>query len=418
MKVFEPKAATRLRPRTGPVRVCFLIDELSRGGTEAQLLELLHNLDRDAIQPHLVLMRHTRAGRGLEPAGCPVLDLEVDTFVSDFFDLTLGQKVLRLSRYIRAHRIDVLHLYFRASTYLGLAAARLARVPKVVRTQNNLGYWMAWYDREKWALLNRWVDVLVVNTREGRHRVARAQRTDPRKIVVLENGLDLGKYQRGPSRPSSGPRRVGMVANLRPVKNPQAFVRAAAMLGRRYPELEFYVAGDGELRPRLEILAAELGVGNRCRFLGSVSDVADFLARLDVAVLCSDSEGMSNSLLEYMAAGLPIVATAVGGNRELIRDGREGLLVPPRDEARLAESVGRLLDDWELARRLGDNARQRVERQFSREAMVRRFADFYRRLRDGSDDVGQGNREIPDAGGVLGIDCALVGARPLGSGAG
>jgi glycosyltransferase involved in cell wall biosynthesis len=418
MKAFEPPTAARLRPRTGPVRVCFLIDELSRGGTETQLLELLHNLDRDRIQPHLALMRRTRASRGLEPLDCPVLDLEVDTFVSDFFDLTLGPKVLRLARYLRSRRIDVLHLYFRASTYVGLAAARLARVPKVVRTQNNLGYWMAWYDREKWALLNRWVDRLVVNTREGRDRIARAQRTDPRKIVILENGLDLTRYQRKSLRTTPGPRRIGMVANLRPVKNPEMFVRAAALIARRHTDVTFALAGDGELRPRLESLATDLGLTSRCQFHGSVGDVPGFLAGLDLAVLCSDSEGMSNSVLEYMAAGLPIVATAVGGNPELIGDGREGLLIPPREPARLAEAVGQLLDDSELAKRLGANARQRVERQYSREAMVRRFEEFYRRLRDGGDDDGQGILEIPDAVGGPGVDGALVGSGPVGSRAG
>jgi glycosyltransferase involved in cell wall biosynthesis len=398
-----------------------MIDELSRGGTESQLLELLHHLDRTRVEPHLCLMRSTRAGRGLEPTNCPVLDLEVDTFFSDFFDLTLGPKVLRLARYLRARHIDVLHLYFKASTYLGVAASRLARVPKVVRTQNNLGYWMAWYDREKWALLNRWVDAVVVNTREGCDRLARDQRTDPHKIILLENGLDLGKYQCPRGRSGRGRRSVGMVANLRPVKNPAAFVRTAALLRQSHPDVRFRLAGDGELRPQLEALAANLGVSDRCLFHGSVRDVPGFLAGLDVAVLCSDSEGLSNSLLEYMAAGLPVVATAVGGNPELVRDGREGLLVPPRDGRRLAGEVARLLDDPALARRLGANARARVERHYSREAMVRRFQEFYRRLRDGeppgeaTEHDGQGSAEGSDAGRVPGADRALLGAGPAGS---
>jgi glycosyltransferase involved in cell wall biosynthesis len=397
-----------------------MIDELSRGGTESQLLELLHHLDRDRVQPHLCLMR--RLDRSLEPDDCPVLDLGVATFVSDFLDMTLGPKVLRLARYLRRQRIDVLHLYFRASTYLGLAAARIASVPKVVRTQNNLGYWMTWYDREKWALLNRCVDALVVNTREGRERIARAQRTDLAKIVLLENGLDLTKYRRAP-RTRGGPRRVGMVANLRPVKNPEAFVRAAALLSDRFTDVSFDIAGDGELRPRLEALASELGVASRCRFLGSVRDVPAFLAELDVAVLCSDSEGLSNSLLEYMAAGLPIVATAVGGNPELIRDGRDGLLVPPRDEGALARAVGQLLEDAPLARRLGTTARARVERHFSRAAMLRRFQAFYRRLRDGhplgemTEHDDQETPEVRGPGRVFGADRALVGTGAARGGA-
>src|SRR5262249_855048 len=105
MRTHEPCAP---RPRPGPVRVCFLIDELSRGGTESHLLELLHGLDRRHVQPHLCLMRRTPAGRDLEPRDCPVLDLGISTFFENFFDLSLGPKVLRLSRYLRANRIEVM----------------------------------------------------------------------------------------------------------------------------------------------------------------------------------------------------------------------------------------------------------------------------------------------------------------------
>jgi glycosyltransferase involved in cell wall biosynthesis len=397
---------------------------LSRGGTESQLLELLRGLDRRQVQPHLCVMRRTPAGRDLEPRDCPVLDLGISTFFENFFDLSLGPKVLRLSRYLRANRIEVMHLFFRASTYLGLAAARLARVPKVVRTQNNLGYWMAWYDREKWAFLNRWVDALVVNTREGRDRLSRSQRTDPEKVFILENGLELDKYPPPSRKGNRGLRRVGMVANLRRVKNPELFVRAAAVVGRSRSDVQFAVAGGGELLPRLEALTGELGLSDRCRFLGPVSDVPGFLTELDVAVLCSDSEGLSNSLLEYMAAGLPVVATSVGGNSELIRHGHDGLLVPPGDESRLVEAVGRLLDDPATARRLGANARARVEQRFSREAMVRRFQDFYRRLRGGDGvpeataDDHQENDERPGAGYGPCADGPAVGVVAVGSRAG
>jgi glycosyltransferase involved in cell wall biosynthesis len=161
------------------------------------------------------------------------------------------------------------------------------------------------------------------------------------------------------------------------VKGLDVFVRAAATLTGG----TFHVAGEGPLRPDLERLALDLGFGDRLTLCGTVADVPGFLAGLDVAVLPSLTEGMSNALLEYMAAGRAVVATAVGGNVRLVEDGVTGLLVPPGDVDRLAAAVGRLLSDPELAARLGAAARRRVAEQHGRPAMVRRFEDFYGRLR-------------------------------------
>jgi glycosyltransferase involved in cell wall biosynthesis len=179
-----------------------------------------------------------------------------------------------------------------------------------------------------------------------------------------------------------GPR-VGAVANLRPVKGLGVFVRAAARLRDEHPRAAFEVAGEGELRGALEQQVRAEGLAGRFRLRGCVADVSGFLADLDVAVLCSHAEGMSNALLEYMAAGRPVVATAVGAAPELIEDGVHGLLVPPGDAVRLAEAIGRLLADRSLARRLGESARRRALERFSREAMVRRFEDFYQGLLTG-----------------------------------
>jgi glycosyltransferase involved in cell wall biosynthesis len=173
---------------------------------------------------------------------------------------------------------------------------------------------------------------------------------------------------------------VGVVANLRSVKGLDVFVRAAAEVSARHPRATFHVAGEGDQRPALERLAAELGLGGRFFLPGSVKDVPAFLAGLDVAVLCSRSEGMSNAVLEYMAAGKAVVATTVGANPRLIEDGVHGLLVPPGDGKQLAAAISRLLADGKLAARLGAAARTRVQERYSREAMVRRFEDFFEEL--------------------------------------
>jgi glycosyltransferase involved in cell wall biosynthesis len=229
--------------------------------------------------------------------------------------------------------------------------------------------------------------VVLVNCDACRQAVIRDERASPRQVRVLKNGVDLQRFRnRGQLESSAKPARgmaqcrIGIVANLRRVKNLDLFLRAAADVADDFPEATFHIAGDGELQRDLEHLAKDLGIAGRLVFHGSVADIPAFVAQQNVAVLCSSSEGMSNALLEYMAAGKAIVATAVGGIIELMENNVHGLLVPVGDQARLAGAIRRLLRDPGLGRRLGAAARKRVENSYGREAMVRRFEMFYQEL--------------------------------------
>src|SRR5262249_6709143 len=146
------------------------------------------------------------------------------------------------------------------------------------------------------------------------------------------------------------------------------------------PDVLFSIAGDGPLRGRLERQIQQLGLGKRVSLLGRVADVPGYLSRLDIAVLCSTSEGMSNAILEYMAAGKAVVATAVGANPELIEDGVTGLLIPPDDADALAEAVQTLVDEAELRTRLGSAAQEFVRQRFSRQRAVAGYQDLYYQL--------------------------------------
>jgi glycosyltransferase involved in cell wall biosynthesis len=355
-----------------------MIDRLSTAGTETQLVALIRHLDRSRVQPFLCLLQgDDTASRSLEPADCPVLRLGVRSL---HHPKTL-LRAIRLGRFLRRHRIDVLQTYFQDSTYLGVPVGRLAGVPRVVRTRNNLGYWMTPLHRWLGRLCNQWTDVLVANCDACRRAVIADEGVPPGRVVVLENGVDVDRFAvPAPRKTAPGGPRVGVVANLRPVKDLELFVRVAAELRTDFPRATFHIAGEGELRLHLERLVAESGLAQRLYLPGSVADIPAFLAGLDVAVLCSQSEGMPNALLEYMAAGKAIVATAVGAAVQMIEDGVHGLLVPPGNQARLSAGLGRLLRDRGLATRLGTAARRRARERYSREAMVRRFEDFYEGL--------------------------------------
>ena len=366
-----------------PIRVCFIIDRLRPAGTEKQLLTMIDGFDRSRVRPYLCLLNGEDAvSRSLEPEDCPILRLGVRKLLH----LSSIRKAWTLVRFIRNHRIDVMQAHFPDSTYFGVPAAHLAGVPRVVRTRRDLGYWMGPLDRRLGRLYNHLVDATLVNSQNVREGVLRDERPRPETVVVMENGVDLKRFESipplGSVRNFGGPRRVGLVANLHAVKDPELFVRTAALVAASHADVSFALAGEGALRPHLEGLAQELGMAESVQFFGSVNDVPAFLGGLEIAVLCSRSEGLSNALLEYMAAGRAIVATAVGGNVELIEDGVHGLLVPPGDPVRLAAAIDRLLTDDVLARSLGESARRRVEERFSLEVKTRELQEFYRRLLD------------------------------------
>lgn len=359
-----------------PVRVCFLIDTLSRAGTETQLLALIRELDRGTVEPCLVLLDGTDpASQRLEPANCPVLRLGVKRLVSR----SAFTAARRLRRFWREWRPDVLQVYFLDSAYYGVPLAKACGVPMVVRVRNNLGYWLTRKHRALNRLVGRLADVTLTNTADGKRALVEAEGLSPDRVAVIENGVDVERFADFPP-PFTGPAvRVGCVANLRPVKNIGGLMRAARRVLDRFPDVTFEVAGDGEQRAELEQLHAALRLGDRFVLRGSVTDVPGFLRSVDVAVLPSHSEGMSNALLEYMAAGRAVVATAVGATTQLVINGEHGLIVPPRDEVALADAIGRLIGDPVPSRRLGAAARWRVETAYSRNAMRRRFEEFYLR---------------------------------------
>src|SRR5262249_39583744 len=288
-----PAASASAPPR--PVRVCYLIDELTTAGTETQLLALIRRLDRRRVQPFLCLLRgraaHPRA-LGPGPADCPVLRLGVGSLRHPSSLI----KACRFASFLRRQCIDVLQVYFPDSTYFGIPAALLARVPHIVRTRNNLGYWMTRWHRRLGRLCNRFTKALIANCDASRESVIAEEGMPPERVLVLENGVDLERFPVVEHPHPAACRRVGVVANLRPVKGLDVFIRAAALIAAAHPDVTFYIGGDGPLRADLESMVNAEGLEGKLVFEGTIADVPGFLAELDVAVLPSRSEGMSNAL--------------------------------------------------------------------------------------------------------------------------
>jgi glycosyltransferase involved in cell wall biosynthesis len=359
-----------------PVRVCFLIDELASAGTETQLVALIRHLDRTRVQPYLVLLRGDNAvSQHLEPEDCPIMRLGVGSLRHPRTAL----RAIQFIHFLCRERIDVLQAYFPDSTYFGIPAAWMAGVPYRLRTRNNIGHWLTRAHRILGRTLNLFTSATITNCEAAKRALLADEQPDPKRVVVLENGVDLERFL-AIDWPDERARTIGAAANLRAVKGLDGLIASAAQLHIEFPNVRFQIAGEGEDRPKLEESIRANGLVDHFHLCGAEKEIPRFLAGLDIAVLPSLAEGMSNALLEYMAAARPIVATAVGATPELIRDGIDGLLVPAGDVDALTKAIRRLLTDRTLACRLGASARERVVQRYSRAAMVRRFEEFYTQL--------------------------------------
>ncbi len=355
------------------IRILYAIDSLARGGTELQLKGLIDRLDRTRYEPHLCTFRPTEPE--LLPDDCAHHFLDLRTLLSPS-----GWNAFRsLRSLLKRKRFDVVQTFFQDPTLLVGAASRSAGVPMRLACFRDLGFWRT----RKQEIALRWVyrgmTGFVANSEAVKDHFCQMDGLPPSEVTVIPNGLEISRF---PYRqPSPQPLRVGIVGNLnRHVKRTDLFVAAAGELHRRFPATQWEIVGDGHLRPALEEQARAAGLGGRIVFHGRRSDVPDLLAQWDIAVLCSDSEGFSNALLEYMLCGCTPVATAVGGNCEVIEDGVNGLLVPANDAAALADAVGSLLSDGERNRALSAAARQTVESRYSWEACIAAHDDLYRQV--------------------------------------
>jgi glycosyltransferase involved in cell wall biosynthesis len=365
------------RLRAHPVHVCYLIDRLGIGGTETQLLALLRGLNRAKVQPHLALLDGLDStSRALEPDDCPVIRLGVRSLRSW---RTVCDVVL-FARYLAREHIDVLQMYYPDSTYFGVLAGWLAGVPVLIRTRNNANHWMTPTHRMLGQLLNHFVTMTVCNSEAGRAAVLRDECPRPESVVVIRNGVDLERFKHIPSpdaRPITGrPARVGMVANLRPVKGIDLFVQAAASVVLTHPDVEFVVAGEGDQRAELEGLIAAFGLTGWFHLRGQIDDIPSFLADLDVFVLSSRAEGLPNAVLEAMAAARPIVATDVGEIGRLL-EGEAGQIVPAGDASQLASAIVSMIEERARALKLGQLARLRVQCFHDRSSVVSRLETLY-----------------------------------------
>ncbi len=360
----------------GPARVLLVIDELDIGGTEQQILELARAMPRSRYRPLVCCFRHGRKAAEIEGLGVDVMHLPKRGRVDPAF-------VLRLARLMRRERIDIAHTFLIGANLWGRCAALLARVPTIIASERNVDIWEQPVKLHLGRALARITQRIVANA-EAVRRYLVACGVPAEQVVTIRNGVDVQRFAR-PLDVAALRRALGVapddvlaavVARLEPQKGHDVIIEAAARLRDTCPRLRFLFVGGGSRARELPALVLARGLADRILFTGFRTDAADLLRAADLSVLVSTKEGLSNTLLESLAAGRPVIASAVGGNPEVVSSD-VGILIPPRDPTALTAALVRLVSDGREAARMGACGAARVRHDFSIERMVTETVALY-----------------------------------------
>jgi len=371
-----------------PVRVLLMLDSVTpEAGTENQILNLIRHIDRNRIELFVACLEDGPRLQSVRPFATPLVFP-----IRRILSFTGIREMLRFRRELARLRIDVVHTFMVRATIFGVLGARFSSCKAIITSRRNLGYWYSPKSLRLFRFLNRFTTRVLANCEGARQAAIRLEGLSPERIDVLYNGVETAPLRRAPD-PALRLRLgipenaavVGIVANYRPVKNLSMFLQAARLVLDRLPDVYFVLGGRGSEQDSLSRLASDLGIANRIIFTDDLNDVAAFYPLFDVACLCSHSEGFSNAILEYMAAGLPVVATDVGGISEAVEHGKTGFVVPAGDTEAFAKSVLTLLEDAPLRKQMGRAGQQRCAERFDFTIVARQYEDYYERLaRSGS----------------------------------
>lgn len=356
----------------------------ANAGTERQMIEIGRRMDRSRFEMHLATFEANQP-----PIASQAFQLSVFPFVSAWSPEGMRQ-IFRMASLIRTKRIDIVHSFMlMRSAIASTVAAKLGGARVILTSRRDVGYHYTPSSLAMMRALNPLTTRITANCEAAKQAAVDRERANPLKIDVLYNGVDIAAITsaaRGEEPTVPVPRDakvVGIVANYRPVKDLHLFLRSAAIVAKQDQEAVFLLVGSGSLENELKDAARSLGIFERTIFTCGRGTVPPYLRSMSVACLTSVSEGLSNAILEYMAAGLPVVATDSGGNRELIEDSRTGFLVRDRTPETFASGVLRLLSDAERRRRFGAAGLQRCREKFDIAVAVRTTEQYYEEVLHG-----------------------------------
>lgn len=348
------------------------------GGSERQLTELAKGLNPARFAVHVGFFREGIRANELREAGIRCFRIDVKSFLRP----QVISGAVRLARYLHRHAIQVVHTFDYPLTCFGVPIARACRVPVVLSSQRGHRA----LTPPPYLRVVRWtdhiVDGVVVNCRAMQQHLLCEEHIQLNKIHLCYNGIDVQRFSAGTKislfgEATPGPLVIGCVAVMRPEKNLALLVKAFSAVSKRHSQLKLLLVGSGPDEESIRSLVNSLGLSDRCMFVSSQVETADWLRSIDLFVLPSKVEALSNSLMEAMVAGCAAVASNVGGNPELIEHGRTGLLFESGNVADLTAKLELLVFDPGLRRKLSEQGEACIRETFSLESAAARMGSIY-----------------------------------------
>jgi glycosyltransferase involved in cell wall biosynthesis len=361
------------------IKICYVIGQLSRGGAEKQLYELVKGINREMFHP-VVISLSSGGGWVKEFRKLNIQVIELQRRKNREFT-----RLFKLIKLFRTIKPDIVHTYLFSANSYGRIAAIIAGVPVIIASERSLpergkdkkGY-QVFLDK----LLAFFSHGIICNSLKASGTLVKKYSFDADKVFTVHNGINTVDFLRETdldSQQKIAGKVVGTVGRLSSPKNYRLFLEMARIVLENFESrnLKFVIIGDGELRDELEKYSQQSGIADNVVFIGESDDVFPLLQTMDVFVMTSLYEGLSNAIMEAMLAGLPVVATDVGGNRELVVNGETGFLCSSNDASSLAARVIGLLGNEQDAGQMGDKGKKRVITEFSVEKMVGETEGIY-----------------------------------------
>ncbi len=391
MIIEQDEISSRVENLMSQIKVLFIIDEITsvNAGTESQLSLLIRKLDRERFYPYLLALRPSEWLESDEHYPCDKSSLNMGSV----FSISGLLKFNQLRDFIHQNNFHVVQTFFPDSNIIGVIAAYQAGCRIIISTRRNTGFSYSGKVLMATKFANKKVSRFVANSELVAAEISRREGIDKDKFSVIYNGLDEDSFRIGTKEIEEARREmnvepenkiVGITANHRPVKDIQTFIKAAHEVNKDDPDVRFVIIGSGDeaITAKLKGLVTELGLESAVKFMGSIHKPLAYVKNFDVGLLTSTAEGLSNTLIEYGALSIPAVATDVGGNSEVVLDGKSGYILPAGDYRAIAEKVNKLLDDKELRAQMGKRATQHVWSKFNSILMVKMYQALYVNLYD------------------------------------
>lgn len=378
-------------------KIVYILGKLCIGGAEKQIIQTAAHLDRELFIPKICCL--SEGGPWKAYLDHHRVDTTILNITSRNTPLKIIKKLVALCRYLNQEQPDIVHCYMYTPSIYGGFCAKLLRIPVLITSRRRLGYFKDGKPHYQFLenVVNRFTDAILVNSHAVKNDILQRETIDPDKIYLVHNGVNIHEFKPASAEHEKDPHIlqlkeslgipenspvIGMISNFFQHKGHQEFIIAAAEVQRQYPQVRFLCMGeDWGVRQNIEQLCCDLGIYNYFTFLeGMHTHMPEFFRFLNILVSASYEEGFSNTILEGMASGKPVIATSVGGTPEAVLHNVTGILIPPKNPAALAQAMIRLLHNPELAFQLGCSGRKRVEENFSLERMLEKLRTLYLEL--------------------------------------